>query len=304
MDCELNGKTYRYVPNAWTSGIAERNAYFSLAQRVFHLNFQPWLDSGYSNGDFSPYTLYDGDTAVSSVGVAVSRFCRRGNRRTYAQLSTVMTLPEYRGLGLNRWLMARVLEEWLVPGKCDGIYLHANDMVLDFYPQFGFVPVHEYDYTAPLRQKAGNCRRLDMANPADVQLLVEKYKACNNPFSALPIVEGVPQLLFHCTTFLQAHIYYVQNYDAVVIAQNEEETLLCYDIYMPGMPGGSGTPADILGIIATESTTQMRLGFPPIAAHAYNCTRITGPDTAVFTLASHPADMFADSIIVPLLSQA
>ncbi|WP_336624361.1 hypothetical protein [Clostridium boliviensis] len=44
------------------------------------------------------------DTAVSSVGVCINDISWQDQRKRYVQISTVMTLPEYRNKGLNRYL--------------------------------------------------------------------------------------------------------------------------------------------------------------------------------------------------------
>lgn len=56
-----------------------------------------------------------------------------------------MTDNEFQNKGLSRVLMEKILDEW--NGKCDLIYLFANDSVLDFYPKFGFKKCNEYVYS-------------------------------------------------------------------------------------------------------------------------------------------------------------
>lgn len=53
-----------------------------------------------------------------------------------------MTDPDYRGRGLSRWLIDRVLEDF--EQQVDFIFLYANDSVLDFYPKLGFKRAPEF----------------------------------------------------------------------------------------------------------------------------------------------------------------
>jgi len=89
---------------------------------------------------------------------------------------------DFRKQGLNRWLIEKALNEW--KEKCDGIYLYANDSVVDFYPKFGFIPIHEYRYSSTLSKKDGVFRKLNLSIPRDVNLLIRKHKE-SNPFSLL-----------------------------------------------------------------------------------------------------------------------
>ena len=105
-----------------------------------------------------------------------------GRRRTYLQLGTVMTHPDYRGMGLSRFLMEWILQNW--SDRCDGIYLFANDTVLDFYPKFGFLPAAEAQIFSPSSpQQPIPLRRINPDNPKDRALLIQSYRR-SNPFSA------------------------------------------------------------------------------------------------------------------------
>lgn len=96
--------------------------------------------------------LHQDGRVVSNVSVNHMVFDVCGEKKHYIQLGTVMTDPEYGGRGLNRILMERVLSEY--EGKTDGIYLFANDTVLDYYPKFGFRPAKEYEYYLPCAGKS------------------------------------------------------------------------------------------------------------------------------------------------------
>lgn len=268
MECVIAGKTFQYVPNALYDE-KRRNQYFSLVKKVFDLNFSLWYASGFCGDSFIPYTLYDGDIAVASVGIAIGNFKWQNSLLKLAQISTVMTEPNYRGMNLSKWLMELVLRE--LKDKSDLIYLYANDSVLEFYPKFGFDKVSEYAYSMPITRGTATYRKLDLAVPKDVNLLVEKYKLFNNPFSALTMENHLSQMMFHCMTFLRDNIYYVERFDAVVIAEHDDEAIFCYDIFT----NSNSSIIDILSSLTNEKTSVVDLGFMPIFTDDCKCVKHT-----------------------------
>ena len=296
MDFVFQGRPFRYAENIFQNA-ADRDAYFALAKAVFHLDFNPWYASGFW-GNFIPYTLYDGNIAAASVGIAVSDFLYKGKARRYAQVSTVMTLPEYRGMGLNRFIMEQVLQNW--QGQSDLTYLFANESVLDFYPKFGFEKAVDYAYSLSLSKKAGSFRKLQLTNADDIRLIKDKYETCNNPFSALPMLNNTAQLMFHLYTFLPDDIYYAEEFDAVAILEHEKETLFLYDIYTDS----KSDLRDILGLFANDSTTRLKLGFMPKRADGFTIEANTNPDDTVFILPGGDNPFAAEKITLPFLSHA
>ena len=94
----------------------------------------------------------DEGRVVSNVSVNRIRFDLGGKKKDYIQIGTVMTDEKYRGKGLNGQIMERVLKEY--EGKADGIYLFANDSVLNYYPKFGSGLLRNMNITwfLPIRQ--------------------------------------------------------------------------------------------------------------------------------------------------------
>lgn len=95
-----------------------------------------------------------------------------------------MTAPAYRNRGLSRRLMEAVLSDWRT--QCDGIYLYANDTVLDFYPKFGFLKAEEYGFSRPIAPSPAPFVRLDMDKEESVRLLYSYYEK-GNPINARPM---------------------------------------------------------------------------------------------------------------------
>ena len=216
------------------------------------------------------------DIAVSSVAVCINDIRWRDQRKRYIQISTVMTLPEYRHKGLSRYLMEAVLNEWM--DKCDAIYLLANDSVIDFYPKFGFEEFKEFQYSKSIYKAIGAYRKLDIEDPNDWNLIIKKYILAN-PFSEFK-VDNLSQFVFHCIQFVSQDIYYIYQYDAVVVVQYENNKLHCYDIFTDA----NALIDDILSIMAHENTDVVCLGFTPKSKEGYLIEESQEEDTHLFVL--------------------
>ena len=298
MEYITGGKAFRYVKNALNDS-ADRDSYFDLAKRVFGLDFAPWYKSGYCGDNFIPYTLYDNDIVAASVGIVTGKFRWRNSIKEYYQISTVMANPKYRGMNLSRWLIESVLSEW--KSKSDLIYLYANDSVVDFYQKFGFFKVQEYIYSLSVPKCAGKYRKLDINDSGDRAIFIEKYQIYNNPFSALAIEDNLSNIMFHCITFLYDNIYYVEDFDAVVIAECENNVVFCYDIYV----GADCRMSDIIGVLADKDNVSVTFGFSPNTSDDFLCAKSKGQNTTVFALSGMDDSIFLDyKITFPYLSRA
>lgn len=126
---------------------ALRASFNALTRKVFGFDFVKWHARGGWGEDYAPHALVDGGRVVANVSVNRMRFQTESGTKEGIQLGTVMTDPEYRGQGLGRALMECVLTRY-APGA-DGVYLFANDSVLDYYPKFGFRLAREYETVIP-----------------------------------------------------------------------------------------------------------------------------------------------------------
>ena len=292
----INRKEYQYISNS-IKNEEFRESYFNLAHKVFGVNFRPWYQSGFCSESFIPYTLYTNGIAVSSVGVVLNNFKWGGKLKRYAQISTVMTESSHRMQGLGRWLLETVIEEW--KKKCDAVYLYANDSVVDFYPMFGFMPVDEYRYSLSVTKRNGDFRKLDLSIQNDVDLLVKKHKESNR-LSLLSMQDDVEIMMFHCITFLRDYIYYIEEYDAIVIAKQDGHEIFCYDIYSDGL----NSISSMLSTIASTDSCTAMLGFTPKEASAYTVEKANEGNTTLFVLNGMENILTENKITLPFLSRA
>lgn len=215
----------------------KRTGFDALAQQTFGLSFEEWYQSG-DWGDWNrPYTLFDGDKAVSNITVNQMKAFYQGKMRNYIQLGGVMTDPDYRGQGLSRILMEEVQKDWR--DKCDEMFLLANRSVTEFYPKFGFVEEKQYQCAIQgngiqaFQPDGASVRKLDLAKKEDMEIMLRCYEK-HNPFSQFQIVDNSSLLRFYCYEMLHEAVYYMPEEDAVVIAEWEAGNMECYDIYYDG----------------------------------------------------------------------
>lgn len=278
MEIAIDGSSFDYRTD-YQDHKELRASFDNLAQRVFDLSFEPWYLSGNWTDRYRPYSLFYQGAVVANVSVSPMDLRCMGKELHGVQLGTVMTDPAFRRRGLIHFLLARVLADW--GSKCDGIYLYANSTVLDFYPKFGFTPVREWRHSMTLSGdgKRHGVRRLIAGVTEDRMLLLKKY-ALSNPYSLLTAEHNPGLFLFHCYGDMRACIYYIEQYDAVAVAQSSGDTLYCHEIF----GGGDASLRDILTALAGVETRKAVLGFSPKESAACSVRPLRDKDSVLFFL--------------------
>lgn len=274
---KLNGKAYDYVVDYKDDDIL-RKRFNSLTKKVYGFDFTDWYLNGYWSDRYRPYSLLNGDTIVSSISVNVMDFLVNGEKRTYIQIGTVMTDPQYRNQGLNRILLEKVLLDWR--GKCDLIYLFANDSVLDFYPKFGFCRAQEYQYSKAIAFIEGqyDVTKLNMSDTQNKVFLQDKINH-SLPLSPLSMLDKASIVMFCYTAILEDNVYYVKDLDAIAIADFKKGTLYLKDVFCE-------KEVSLDEVILALSNKEMKtvvLGFTPKDITSYD-EKILIPIDALFIL--------------------
>lgn len=273
-----------------------RCAFNGLATATFGLTFEPWYRGGYWTEKYEPHTLFDGSRAVANVSVNHMTLEDDQGTWRFLQLGTVMVAQGYRGKGLARYLMELVLDKYA--GQWDGVYLLANGGVLHFYPKFGFRPATEYQYSALLRHYGGGYRRLDLDTQEDRSLLRRSYER-SNPYCALNSRENFELYMFYCQDFLKHDMYYFPDQESLVIARQQGDTLVCYDV----LGGGERHLGSLLSAIAGPGTGRTVLGFAPANTDAFAAAPID-TDDHLFILEGGRDPLGGAQRMLPLLSHA
>lgn len=297
---------YKFVKDYRDNEIL-RASFNRLAEETFGLNFEDWYQAGFWGDDYNPHSIVDCDTGHVVANVSVNRmeFLADGRKQLLIQLGTVMTDKAYCGQGLSRRLMEWVLEEW--EGRADGVYLFANDTVLDFYPKFGFCKADEYQYVRPVkddlcgRRIAGRnrvcARRVALETVSDWQTFAVKVSAYHTQGSFA--VNNLGLLMFYATSIFKDCVYYLEELDAYVIAEVDNEALILYDIYAKGKV----SPEKIAACFGKE-TGKQELGFTPEDSAGYDCRIYHEEDTILFVKGAGLEHFTDEKKMFPILSHA
>ncbi|MBQ8953392.1 MAG: GNAT family N-acetyltransferase [Clostridia bacterium] len=250
---------------------ALRASFNALTRRVFGFDFADWHAGGWWTDErtgYTPHALVCGGQVAANVSATPISFQMAGETLRALQLGTVMTAPEWRGQGLQRRLMARVLDE--AAGQYDMIYLYANESVMAFYPKFGFVPATEYAFSRPMPEGRGALSvPADMSGAADRGRLLRLYEQ-GNPFSAAAVRGETGLLMFYCAGFMSGSVYFIDALNAAAVAEYEDGALLLHDVFCPA----GVSLEDVLGGLARPGIGRVEFGFTPKDAAGMSCAPV------------------------------
>lgn len=259
-----------------------RASFNALTRATYGFDFEEWHRDGHWSASYIPHVLLDGDRVAANVSVNLMSFTVCGQARRYIQLGTVMTDPAYRRRGLSRRLMETVLARY-APGS-DGVFLFANDTVLDFYPKFGFRRVQEYAFEKdlpPAVRPGGEARRLDMGSAAGRQRLLAAY-CRGNPHAAVTVRENPGLLFFYAAGPLRDAVWELPELDAVAIAgAGEEGTLCCDEVFCPPEVPLDDVLAALAGALG-PGLRRAELGFAPEKPAGWQARELESEDTLFF----------------------
>lgn len=206
-----------------------RTSFNRLAQATFGLDFEPWYQNGFWNEKYDPHSVLLDGRIVANVSVNHIDGLLDGQTRHYIQLGTVMTDPAYRRRGLVRAIMTDILAQY---SRCDGIYLYANDQVIDFYPKFGFRRAEETRWELPAPRSSGTpVERVPMQVAAHWQAFLRAKRTLS---SAAAFQMDIDDLnMFYLTQFMRDCVYFLPTSGAFVIAEADGDALVLHDVLSP-----------------------------------------------------------------------
>lgn len=250
-----------------------RNSFNKLAEKVFGLNFENWYRNGFWKENYNPHSIIEDGKIVANISVNRCPVNCDGRIFDLIQLGTVMTDPEYRGRGYSRKLMEEILKEY--DGKADGIYLYANNSVLEFYPKFGFTERQEYRYFRNIDSTAtSTVDKISMETPADLAKMTEIMKT--KPQAGNMTMTGNEGLfMFYLSQFMKDTVYYIANLDTYAVAETEDGTLMLHAVW------GSADPDAVIDAFGGGFKRAVLL-FTPVNISGYESEPVKEEDTTFF----------------------
>lgn len=282
-------KNYREDP-------ALRASFNALAEKTFGISFENWYQIGFWGDAYTPYSVVEDGQVVANVSVNKTDMMVGGQRRCLYQLGTVMTAEAYRNRGFIRAIMAEV-EKGIRDG--DGVYLYANDEVLEFYPKFGFAPGQEFVYSKPVDQEGGfQWQQIPMNSPENREKFRKAIESsCFR--DGCHMVDNPGLIFFYAAQFLQDCVYHNQKLDTWIIAERKGESLLLHNVFS----GAETTLEDVISTFGKE-VREITLGFTPADPTNFLCQELKEEDSTFFVKGAFFDTFTEKKLRIPSLSHA
>lgn len=290
------GSAYEYITN-FKDNDELRASFNELTEKIFGFNFVDFYENGFWGDNYIPCSIVDRGRIVANVSVNLMDFYVDGVKKRYIQLGTVMTDIEYRGQGLSRYIMERVISEY--KDKCEAMYLFANDDAADFYPKFGFVKAKEYCCSRKVDSSGKNryIRKVNMDNKEDREKLLSTVKNIF-PNDRLTM-DNYGLYGFWLTGFMNDMVYYCGSLDAYAVAEVQDDELFLHQVI-------AAHKVYIERVIESfgEDIHKVVLGFPPIDDEGYEKKPYMAEDTNLFILGDGLDIIEKNRLMFPILSHA
>ena len=273
-----------------------RNSFNELAGKVFGgLNFEGWYWNGFWKDNYIPYSVVADGKIVSNVSVNTCDMNYDGRIVKLIQLGTVMTNPDYRGRGYARMLMEKIVEDY--ENKVDGIYLFANDSVVDFYPKFGFRKSREFQFSKAVNNDAERTAQLvPMSEKRDWDKMVQILNKTEQN-AKMYMVSNSGLYMFYLSQFMQENTFYIADCDSYAIAEIESDTLILHAVI------GSGELDRVIAAFGKE-IKKVILAFTPKDSTGYDKSVVAEEDTHLFVRGKFFDDTNDDEFMFQAITHA
>ena len=274
---------------------ALRASFNRLAENTFGLNFENWYRNGFWKDNYIPYSVVIDGEVVSNVSVNACNMNYKGQIVKLIQLGTIMTDDDYRGKGYARALMEEVMKDY--DGKVDGIYLFANDSVLEFYPKFGFREAKEYQYSKEVTI-SGECtaQNVPLRDKIDFDRTVEILDT-KKQNAQLYMVDNPGLYMFYLSQFMTENLFYIEECNSYAIAEIEEDTLILHTII------GNGAVDEVIRAFGSQ-VKKVVLCFTPKDSSGFEKSELHEEDTTFFVQGKFFEDNRGDEYMMQAITHA
>lgn len=274
---------------------ALRASFNRLAEKTFGLNFENWYRNGFWKDNYIPYSVVIDGEVVSNVSVNACNMNYKGKLVKLIQLGTIMTDDDYKGKGYARALMEEVMKDY--DGKVDGIYLFANDSVLEFYPKFGFKEAKEYQFSKDVTI-SGECtaQNVPLRDKIDFDRTVEILDT-KKQNAQLYMVDNPGLYMFYLSQFMTENLFYIEECNSYAIAEVEDDTLILHTIL------GNGAVDEVIRAFGSQ-VKKVILCFTPNDASGYEKSELHEEDTTFFVQGKFFEDSRDDEYMMQAITHA
>lgn len=286
------------IINNYRDNTALRQSFNKLAEKTFGINFEDWYQKGFWGDNYNPYSIVIDGNVAANISVNKTDMVLDGVVKHFLQLGTVMTDEAYRNRGLSRIIMERIQADY--NGKVDGIYLFANNSVLEFYPKFGFKQAKEYQYSKKVSNtKERQINKVDINNDS---IRGDLVAAINNSVfeSRLYMVNNSGLIMFYAAGVMRDNVYYHKDTDTYVIADSEGEKLFIHNVF-----SRKSVDLDVVTGLFGKEIKEVTLGFVPMETGDYDAAEIQGEDECTLFIKGECLEIIEEEKLrIPSLSHA
>lgn len=284
-----------HIEKNYRNNDALRASFNRLAQKTFGLDFENWYQNGFWKDNYIPYSVVIDGEVVSNVSVNACNMNYKGKIVKLIQLGTIMTDIDHRGKGYVRALMEEVMKDY--DGKVDGMYLFANDSVLEFYPKFGFKEAKEYQYSKEVAI-SGECKAksVPIKGKSDFDKIVEILDTKKQ--NAQLYMVGNPGLyMFYLSQFMTENLFYIKECNSYAIAEMEDDTLILHTII------GNGAIDEVIRAFGSQ-VKKVILCFTPKDTSGFEKNELHEEDTTFFVQGKFFEDSLDDEYMMQAITHA
>lgn len=284
-----------YIEKNYRNNDALRASFNRLAEKTFGLNFENWYQNGFWQDNYIPYSVVIDGEVVSNVSVNACNMNYKGKIVKLIQLGTIMTDDNHRGNGYARALMEEVIKDY--DGQVDGIYLFANDSVLEFYPKFGFREAKEYQFTKEVTI-SGECKaqNIPLKGKDDFDRAI-KILDTNEQNTQLYMVGNPGLYMFYLSQFMTENLFYIEESGSYVIAEMEDDTLILHTII------GNGAVDEVIRAFGSQ-VKKVILCFTPKNTSGFEKSELHEEDTTFFVQGKFFKDSCDDEYMMQAITHA
>ena len=274
-----------------------RRSFDALSIDTFGLSLEDWYQNRFWGDNYILYSIIEDNKVVANISVSITNMSFSGEMKKFIQLGNVMTDKDYRNRGYIRQIMNQIDAEYA--DKTDGIYLFANDTVLDFYPKFGFKRAKEYQYSKQVLN-SGECQYekviMDNTSAWDIMVSVMDKNQFQGRFD---MIGNHELIMFYVTKFMRKNVYFHKKSNTFVIAEIDAEQVLIHNVF-------STTLVDIDDVFAWfgKNVKKAVLGFVPMNSVGYKVEELKKENTTMFIKGDTLNIIEREKLRIPSLSHA
>ncbi len=221
----MNLRRITYSDTGW------HERFFAFEEIAFRSasTFRPWAERGGWQPGYEIFVIERDCEILSTVGRQSMRLVVEGRERSGYQLGAVATRADHRNQGLSRRLLTWLLDQ--DDAATRPVILFGNQSVLDFYPRFGFAPITQRRFAAPvsIEPVADRVPTIDLGEAADRDRLAGLCSRARAPGTVFSARDYYPALLW-LLTYKPRPVFWLDEVDAALVATTENDRLVLHDV--------------------------------------------------------------------------